>query len=116
MFLSIPLILLFSATVLLLQLKSRGLPLGRAEASLSASIQLLLSRTSVTSKILENFPAPLEVEVACNPYVVRDATALKLHGVQWTAGGANVYWLGLDENVIPPATLFQIQHEVSCAR
>ena len=26
-----------------------------------------------------------------------------LDGQPWTASGANVYWLGLDENVIPPA-------------
>lgn len=25
-----------------------------------------------------------------------------LRGKPWTAAGANVYWLGLDENVIPP--------------
>lgn len=25
-----------------------------------------------------------------------------MDGERWTAGGANIYWLGLDENVIPP--------------
>ncbi|KAK2589948.1 hypothetical protein QQS21_012370 [Conoideocrella luteorostrata] len=35
-------------------------------------------------------------------YVQRDGTRLKLNGQPWTSGGANVYWLGLDENVIPP--------------
>ena len=78
-------------------------PLGPAEASFNASVQALLSSTSVTSKILLSLLAPLEVEVARNSYVVRDGTSLKLNGIQWTASGANVYWLGLDENVIPPA-------------
>lgn len=32
----------------------------------------------------------------------REGTTLKLLGEKWTASGANVYWLGLDENVIPP--------------
>ena len=27
---------------------------------------------------------------------------MTLNGQPWTASGANVYWLGLDENVIPP--------------
>ena len=77
-------------------------PLGPAEASVNASIASLLSSTSITSKILQTFLAPIEVEVARNSYVVRDGTSLKLNGAQWTASGANVYWLGLDENVHPP--------------
>ncbi|KAL9621248.1 MAG: hypothetical protein Q9160_004269 [Pyrenula sp. 1 TL-2023] len=36
-------------------------------------------------------------------YVVREGSALKLDGKSWTGSGANVYWLGLDENVIPPS-------------
>ena len=35
-------------------------------------------------------------------YVVRKGTELQVNGKLWTASGANVYWLGLDENVIPP--------------
>jgi hypothetical protein len=77
-------------------------PLGPAESSLNASIKSLLSSTSITSEILQSFLAPIEVQVARNSYVVRDGTALRLNGVNWTASGANVYWLGLDENVIPP--------------
>jgi hypothetical protein len=107
MFLSNPYFLLFSALSPLTQVGSfaaqvAGPPLGAAEASLNASIQSLLGSTSLTSTILQNFLAPLAVEVARNSYVMRDGTALKLNSVHWTASGANVYWLGLDENVIPP--------------
>lgn len=35
-------------------------------------------------------------------HVYREGTQLMLRGKPWTAAGANVYWLGLDENVIPP--------------
>ncbi len=35
--------------------------------------------------------------------VVREGSALLLDGKPWKAVGPNVYWLGLDENVIPPA-------------
>lgn len=27
---------------------------------------------------------------------------MRLIGKRWSASGANVYWLGLDENIIPP--------------
>jgi mannan endo-1,4-beta-mannosidase len=107
MFLSNPLFLLLSTLSSLTQFRSfaaevAGTPLGATEASLNASIQSLLGSTSLTSKILQNFLAPLAVEVARNSNVVRDGAVLKLNGVHWTASGANVYWLGLDENVIPP--------------
>lgn len=35
-------------------------------------------------------------------HVVRKGTELQLGGKRWTASGANVYWLGLEENVLPP--------------
>jgi mannan endo-1,4-beta-mannosidase len=35
--------------------------------------------------------------------IIREGTGLYLNGTKWKAAGANVYWLGLDENVIPPA-------------
>ncbi|KAF2453838.1 glycoside hydrolase superfamily [Lineolata rhizophorae] len=37
-------------------------------------------------------------------WVVRNGTALYLSdGTRWTGSGPNIYWLGLDENVVPPA-------------
>ncbi|KAI0974383.1 glycoside hydrolase superfamily [Xylaria arbuscula] len=35
--------------------------------------------------------------------VVREGSTLLVDSKQWKAVGPNVYWLGLDENVIPPA-------------
>jgi len=35
--------------------------------------------------------------------VTRSGSVLLLGGKPWKAVGPNVYWLGLDENVIPPA-------------
>ena len=57
----------------------------------------------LTPQILATFLQPNEADIARNSYVYRDGTKLRLLGDHWTASGANVYWLGLDENVIPPA-------------
>lgn len=57
----------------------------------------------VTSQILDSLVEPVSGQIERNSYVYRDGSELKLDGQQWTASGANVYWLGLDENVIPPA-------------
>ena len=35
--------------------------------------------------------------------VTRDGTRLLVDGKEWKAVGPNIYWLGLDENVVPPA-------------
>ncbi|KAI1356948.1 glycoside hydrolase superfamily [Xylaria sp. FL0043] len=35
--------------------------------------------------------------------VIRNGSTLLVDGKQWKAVGPNVYWLGLDENVVPPA-------------
>jgi mannan endo-1,4-beta-mannosidase len=56
----------------------------------------------LTPQILQTFLTPNEVNLARNSYVYREGTSLRLLGDHWTASGANVYWLGLDENVIPP--------------
>ena len=71
-------------------------------AQLNASIESLLKNSPITSQILEDFIEPIEVLIARNEHVTRNGTRLELNGVPWTASGANVYWLGLDENVIPP--------------
>lgn len=38
-----------------------------------------------------------------NIHITRNGSALYLGTTRWTASGANVYWLGLDQNVRPPA-------------
>ena len=57
----------------------------------------------LTPQILKSFIGPITVQIERNSYVYRQGAELRLDGKQWTASGANVYWLGLDENVIPPA-------------
>ncbi|RYP87360.1 hypothetical protein DL769_000564 [Monosporascus sp. CRB-8-3] len=42
--------------------------------------------------------------------VTRNGSRLPLDGREWKARGLNIYWLGLDENVTPPACRFQRQH------
>ncbi len=56
----------------------------------------------ITSLTLEDAWIPLEAWTARNGYIYRNGTELMLNGVRWTGSGANVYWLGLDENVHPP--------------
>ncbi|KAK4543707.1 hypothetical protein LTR36_005352 [Oleoguttula mirabilis] len=57
----------------------------------------------ITSQIIKDYVEPLEAQLLRNSYVVRNGAELQLGSKRWTASGANVYWLGLDENVIPPA-------------
>jgi mannan endo-1,4-beta-mannosidase len=57
----------------------------------------------LTPQILATYLEPTTTLYARNSYVCREGTSLRLLGDLWTASGANVYWLGLDENVIPPA-------------
>ncbi|KAJ3574776.1 hypothetical protein NPX13_g4253 [Xylaria arbuscula] len=45
---------------------------------------------------------PLPRSAQLSP-VVREGSKLLVDGKQWKAVGPNVYWLGLDENIIPPA-------------
>lgn len=77
--------------------------LGPIEAQYNASIESLLKSSPLTSQILEDFIEPIEVLIARNQHITRDGAQLKLGNIPWTASGANVYWLGLDENVVPPA-------------
>lgn len=37
--------------------------------------------------------------------ITRQGSTLLLAGLRWRAVGPNVYWLGLDENVVPPSAL-----------
>ncbi|MCJ1304684.1 hypothetical protein MMC08_007497 [Hypocenomyce scalaris] len=69
----------------------------------NSSLQTTDQLNPLTPEILETFIEPLNVQLERNSYVYRDGAELKLMGKQWTASGANVYWLGLDQNVIPPA-------------
>ena len=57
----------------------------------------------LTPQILESFFEPLTVQLERSSYVYRQGAELRLGGRPWTASGANVYWLGLDENVQPPS-------------
>jgi mannan endo-1,4-beta-mannosidase len=57
----------------------------------------------MTPQILKTFLEPNAINIGRNSYITRQGTTLRLNGEKWTASGANVYWLGLDENVIPPA-------------
>lgn len=98
---------------------SRWLPLvfaapGVAQLLASSLIQPLINQlvtsepaayrlNRLTPQILESFIEPITVQIERNSYVYRQGADLRLDGKQWTASGANVYWLGLDENVIPPA-------------
>lgn len=66
-------------------------------------VKTALGLFGLTPQILKTFIQPLEVLIDRNSHVYRDGAQLKLNGKPWTAAGANVYWLGLDENVIPPA-------------
>jgi mannan endo-1,4-beta-mannosidase len=58
--------------------------------------------TTLTNQIISTYLEPNTALYARNSYVYRNGTSLMLLGKPWTASGANVYWLGLDENVIPP--------------
>ncbi len=63
----------------------------------------MLNGSEMTPQILQTFLEPLQANLARNSPIYRNGTSLQLLGDNWTASGANVYWLGLDENVIPPA-------------
>ena len=86
-------------TVLLVTVLA-SLGLAASFAPLFSSIEKALG--PVTPQILQTFAQPLDVQLARNSYVYRQGTELRLNGAEWTASGANVYWLGLDENVQPP--------------
>ncbi|KAK7746195.1 hypothetical protein SLS62_009485 [Diatrype stigma] len=47
--------------------------------------------------------APRNAEMLSLSPVTRDGSRLLLDGKEWKAVGPNIYWLGLDENVVPAA-------------
>ena len=63
----------------------------------------ILRLSNLTPQILGSLAEPLSLQVERNSYVYREGADLRLNGKRWTARGANVYWLGLDENVVPPS-------------
>lgn len=65
-------------------------------------LQGALSSFHLTPQILKTILNPIQVALERNSHIYREGTQLKLNNKPWTASGANVYWLGLDENVIPP--------------
>jgi mannan endo-1,4-beta-mannosidase len=78
-------------------------PAYQVENALTPAIHSIFPNGSnLTKKILNTFLEPAEIILRRNAHVYRDGKTLKLQGEQWTASGANVYWLGLDENVVPP--------------
>jgi len=68
----------------------------------SAFSSIFSEHAPLTPQILQTLLEPNKVNLARNSYVYREGTTLRLLGDKYTASGANVYWLGLDENVIPP--------------
>lgn len=84
------------------------------ETKLNDTYETLFNESLITSQVLNDFLLPLEVVVARNSYVYRDGSSLKLNGQPWLASGANVYWLGLDENVqAPPGQPFYKPYNAS---
>ena len=55
----------------------------------------------LTPEILATFAQPTLANIARNSYITRKGSKLLLNGERYIGGAANVYWLGLDENVIP---------------
>ncbi|KAH7909442.1 glycoside hydrolase superfamily [Hygrophoropsis aurantiaca] len=74
-------------------------------SSLTSIIQNLLPSIpglTLTPQIATTFTQPLAVDILRNTPITREGTTLRLGSLPWNASGANVYWMGLDENVIPP--------------
>ncbi len=61
---------------------------------------LVLAVASTTNLALANTPRADDIR---DLHVTRSGSTLLLDGKEWKAVGPNVYWLGLDENVTPPA-------------
>jgi mannan endo-1,4-beta-mannosidase len=57
----------------------------------------------LSSLLLLIVPILARSHSTADTHITRHGSALYLGPNRWTASGANVYWLGLDENVQPPA-------------
>jgi mannan endo-1,4-beta-mannosidase len=68
---------------------------------MSTLILIMITKLSILASIAL-VVAEKNALSARDAHIYRDGTVLRLQGERWTASGANVYWLGLDENVIPP--------------
>ncbi|RDL42136.1 Glycoside hydrolase family 5 protein [Venustampulla echinocandica] len=99
----ISLSVLSSAALMLADLSHASAVNSKVQSLAPAINSIFSGGAKLTPQILQTFLEPIEVLQARNSYVYRDGTTLRLQGDIWTANGANVYWLGLDENVIPPA-------------
>ena len=71
-------------------------------SDLNSTLPTAYQLNPLTPQIVESLVEPITVQFERNSYMYRQGAELRLDGKQWTASGANVYWLGLDENVIPP--------------
>jgi mannan endo-1,4-beta-mannosidase len=77
---------------------------GQDASQLRSALKSVFPNSSqLTAQVLSTFLQPLEASIARSSPITRNGTQLKLLGQPWHANGANVYWLGIDENVIPPA-------------
>lgn len=80
-------------------------------SSLIDSLVSYFASSDVLNGPLNPFPFPLtysyrepiQATLQRNAYITRNGSELLLAGNRYTASGANVYWLGLDENVQPAA-------------
>ncbi|BGP31026.1 hypothetical protein JCM10296v2_002790 [Rhodotorula toruloides] len=72
---------------------------------MAASSSCLPTRTAASSRYTlsaaSQLPTPRSPSPSSSSHVARNGTRLTLDRSGFTAVGANVYWLGLDENVVP---------------
>lgn len=66
------------------------------------ALAVSISAQAPASDLLARSNTDVNEYSALKNYVHRRGAELWLNGEPWTASGANVYWLGLDENVRPP--------------
>ena len=72
-------------------------------SSIASSDVLKGPSNPFTSQLINSYKEPIQAMLERNAYITRSGSELLLAGKRYTASGANVYWLGLDENVRPAA-------------